>query len=173
MALPVFKSTFERGDALKMTDQEPTRFYRDHVIEWSNDLGRTLDYLETRAEFDRHAIAFYGASWGAKLGPIMLATEPRLRAAVLVGGGLNLVGAFPEVDPFNFAPHVKQPVLMVNGRYDFQFPVSTSQEPVFRALGTPDNDKRHVVFESGHHPPNDLTMKETLDWFDRYLGPVR
>ena len=173
VALPVFKSTFERGDALKMTDQEPTRFYRDHVIEWSNDLGRTLDYLETRAEFDRHAIAFYGASWGAKLGPIMLATEPRLRAAVLVGGGLNLVGAFPEVDPFNFAPRVKQPVLMINGRFDFQFPVSTSQEAVFRVLGTPDNDKRHVVFESGHHPPNDLTMKETLDWFDRYLGPVR
>ena len=173
VALPVFKSTFERGDALKMTDQEPTRFYRDHVIEWSNDLGRTLDYLETRAEFDRHAIAFYGASWGAKLGPIMLATEPRLRAAVLVGGGLNLVGAFPEVDPFNFAPHVKQPVLMINGRFDFQFPVSTSQEAVFRVLGTPDKDKRHIVFESGHHPPNDLTMKETLDWFDRYLGPVR
>ena len=103
----------------------------------------------------------------------MLATEPRLRAAVLVGGGLNLVGAFPEVDPFNFAPHVKQPVLMINGRFDFQFPVSTSQEAVFRVLGTPDKDKRHIVFESGHHPPNDLTMKETLDWFDRYLGPVR
>ena len=173
VVLPVFKSTFERVDALKITDQEPTRFYRDHVIQWANDLGRTLDYLETRADFDHRAVGYYGASWGAKLGPIMLATDPRIRTAVLVGGGFNLTGTLPEVDPFNFAPHVKQPVLLINGRYDFVFPVSTSQEPFFRWLGTPASDKRHVVFESGHHPPNDLTMKETLDWLDRYLGPVR
>jgi hypothetical protein len=26
--------------------------------------------------------------------------------------------------------------------------------------------------ESGHVPPRNLVVKESLDWLDRYLGPV-
>jgi hypothetical protein len=62
---------------------------------------------------------------------------------------------------------------MVNGRYDFFFPTETSQKPLFLWLGTPAKDKRHVVFEAGHVPPNDLMIKEILDWLDRYQGSVR
>ena len=62
---------------------------------------------------------------------------------------------------------------MVNGRYDFFFPTETSQKPMFSLLGTPPKDKRHVVFEAGHVPPNDLMIKEVLDWLDQYQGPVR
>jgi pimeloyl-ACP methyl ester carboxylesterase len=89
-----------------------------------------------------------------------------------MGGGLEYQPTLPEVDPFNFAPHVKMPVLMVNGRYDFFFPKETTQDPLFHLLGTPEKDKRHVVFDSGHVPPPDLLIKEVLDWLDRYLGPV-
>jgi pimeloyl-ACP methyl ester carboxylesterase len=68
---------------------------------------------------------------------------------------------------------VKQPVLMVNGRDDFDLPYETAQVPMFRMLGTDQADKRHVVFDGGHIPPhpNDI-VKEILDWLDRYLGPV-
>jgi formylglycine-generating enzyme required for sulfatase activity/dienelactone hydrolase len=173
LVVPVLKSMFERGDELKITDQDTTRFYRNHVIDWASDFQRTIDYLETRTEFDRAAIAFYGVSWGAKIAPILLALEPRVRAAVIVGGGLNLSAALPEVDPLHFAPRVRQPVLMINGRHDFVFPVQTSQEPLFRLLGAPPADKRRALFDSGHQPPTDLTVKETLDWLDRRLGTVR
>ena len=78
----------------------------------------------------------------------------------------------PEADPFNFAPHVHQPMLMVNGRYDFLMPVDASQVPLFQALGTSPKDKRHAVFEAGHIPPDEVVTKEVLDWLDRYLGPV-
>jgi eukaryotic-like serine/threonine-protein kinase len=44
---PVYKSTFERGDALNTDDQAATVFYRDRVLDWLKDLGRTLDYLES------------------------------------------------------------------------------------------------------------------------------
>ncbi len=67
----------------------------------------------------------------------------------------------------------KVPVLMVNGRYDFFFPTETSQRPMFLSLGTPPKDKRHVVFEAGHVPPNDLMIKEILDWLDRYQGSIQ
>jgi hypothetical protein len=34
-------------------------------------------------------------------------------------------------------------------------------------------DKRRVVFDSGHAVPDVPKMKESLDWLDRYLGPVK
>jgi len=29
------------------------------------------------------------------------------------------------------------------------------------------------LFDSGHLPPRDEIIKETLDWFDRYVGPAK
>jgi hypothetical protein len=52
------------------------------------------------------------------------------------------------------------------------FPLESSQKPMFRFFGAPEKDKRHAVLESGHIPPRAQMIKETLDWFDRYLGPV-
>lgn len=66
---------------------------------------------------------------------------------------------------------------MLNGRSDFIFPVETSQRPMFRLLGAPDTVKRQVFWDGGHgdsrrNYPTTI-IKEALDWFDRYLGPVR
>jgi hypothetical protein len=63
-------------------------------------------------------------------------------------------------------------MLPLNGGYDFLFPLNlgTSQRPLFELLGSPPPDKRHVVFDSGHQPPNDLLTREVLDWLDRYLA---
>jgi formylglycine-generating enzyme required for sulfatase activity/dienelactone hydrolase len=169
---PIYKSTFERGDALDSDYQAPTTFYRDHVIMWVKDLGRSLDWIESRPDLDAKRVAYYGASWGAFLGPVMLAVDDRLKVGLLVGGGLESQGALPEADPFNFLGLVHQPVLMVNGRYDFFFPVEDTQVPMFERLGTPVKDKRHVVLEAGHVPPNDVLTQEVLDWLDRYLGPT-
>ena len=171
--LPIYKSTYERGDGLTSDNQENTRLYRDHVLMWEQDLARTLDWVESQKELDSKRIAYHGVSWGGVLGPLIAAIEPRLRAVVLISGGLEFQPTLPEVDPFNFAPRAKQPTLMLNGRYDFFFPVETSQQPLFAILGTPALDKRHVIAEGGHAPPQDLVVKETLNWLDRYLGPVR
>jgi formylglycine-generating enzyme required for sulfatase activity/tRNA A-37 threonylcarbamoyl transferase component Bud32/dienelactone hydrolase len=170
---PIYKSTFERGDALDSDYQAPTAFYRDHVIMWAKDLGRSLDWIESRKDLDPNRVAYYGASWGAFLGPLMLAVEDRrLKVGLLVGGGLEAQEVLPEADPFNFLALVHQPVLMVNGRYDFFFPVEETQVPMFKGLGTPAKDRRHVVLEAAHVPPNDVLTQEVLDWLDRYLGPA-
>jgi len=168
---PVYKSTFERGDALSSDYPAPTAFYRDHVIMWFKDLERSIDYVESRKDLDASRIAYYGVSWGALLGPLFLALDDRLKVGILVGGGLSRQDCMPEADPFHFAPLVRQPTLMVNGRYDFFFPVDSTQVPLARLLGSPPKDKRHVVLETGHVPPNDILTKELLDWLDRYLGP--
>ena len=106
--------------------------------------------------------------------PVFLAIEPRLKTGVLLSGGFETWNVPPEWDPVNFAPRVRQPVLMVNGREDFDLPYQSAQVPLFNMLGTPPADKRHVVLEGGHIPPQpQLVYKEILDWLDKYLGPVR
>jgi len=170
LVFPIYKDTYERLG----TPPEPgTVAERDETIQQVKDLRRSIDYLETRSDIDTQRLAYYGVSWGGELGAIVTALEPRFKAAILAAGGCNNGKVLPEADPINFAPRVKLPVLMVNGRYDFWIPVDTCQEPFFRALGTPAQDKRHVLFETGHSPPQLPVMKESLDWLDHYLGPVK
>ncbi len=168
---PVYKGTYERGggDELKKASD---RLYRDHVIYWSKDLGRSIDYLETRPDLDPQKIGYYGLSWGAAMGPILIALENRLKVGVLHAGGFSFEKALPEVDQINFAPRVTIPVLMLNGRYDWFYPLEISQ-PMFRLLGTPKEHKHHALFEAGHVVPRSHFIKETLDWLDRYLGPAK
>jgi dienelactone hydrolase len=170
---PVYKSTYERRDGLDSDYQAPTVQWRDHVIFWEKDLSRSVDYIESRKDLDAAKLGYLGLSWGAAEAPVMLAIEKRFRAAVLMSGGLEFQQTLPEVDKYNFLPRVKTPVLMVNGRFDHFFPVESSQLPFFRGFGTPEKDKRHVIYETGHSPPRKELIKESLDWFDRYLGPVK
>ena len=173
LVYPIYKSHYERGDAMKTDDPDSTVFYRDHVIDWSKDLGRTIDYLETRKDLNLERLTYYGLSTGAYLGNILPAVEKRIKVLVLLGGGFDAAVKLPEVDEVNFAPRVTAPMLMVNGRYDQFFPLDTSQNVMFRFLGTREKDKRHAVFEAGHIPPHDQMIKEILDWLDRYQGPVK
>jgi len=170
---PVYKGTFERGGGPKpIYWPNTTSAYRDYLVEWSKDLGRSVDYLETRPDIDHEKLAYLGYSWGAALGALLPAIETRFKALVLVSPGLYLQERLPEVDQANFAPRVKTPVLMLNGRYDFIWPPTISQEPMFRLLGTPEKDKRRIVYDTGHDIPRNEEIKETLKWLDRYLGPV-
>ena len=171
--LPVLKGTLERGDELSTDYPNTTATYRDHVIDWSKDIGRSIDYLETRPEIDRTKVGFFGVSWGGAMGPIMSAVEDRIKVNVFMVPGFYLQRSLPEVDQINFTPRVKIPTLMLNGRFDFFCPVETSQLPMFRLLGTPKDQKRHVIYPTGHNIPRNDLIKESLDWLDRYLGPVQ
>ena len=61
---------------------------------------------------------------------------------------------------------------MLNGRYDFFFPLATSQKPFFEWLGTRNNQKVIRRYDSGHGVPRTERIKEILAWFDHYLGSV-
>ncbi len=171
LCYPVYKDTYERH--VERADSGPN-FRRDLVIQWSKDLGRALDYLETRPDVDRTRFAYYGVSLGAIDGVNLVAVEDRFKAVVFLSGGFRLIHVPPEVEPINFAPRVHIPVLLVTGRYDFSHPYESAQLPMFRLLGTPEKDKRHYVFEGGHIAPRTpAIIKEILDWLDKYLGPVQ
>jgi hypothetical protein len=88
--------------------------------------------LETRSDIDLHNLAFGGVSQAAGVAPFLVALEPRIKTAVLLSGGTCQKVA-PEVDSWNYAPRVTVPVLMINGRSDFIFPLESTQLPLMRA----------------------------------------
>jgi serine/threonine protein kinase len=166
--LPVYKGTYERRG---IPPGGPSAS-RDQMIMRYKDFKRSIDYLETRPDIAVDRLGYVGSSSGAQ-GMINLAEESRIKAVMLVGGGLSSGRMPPEVDAVNFAPRVNMPVLMLNGSADFLHPVETDQVPMFRFLGTTEKDKRHVLVDSGHRIfLTQPLMKETLDWFNRYLGHV-
>jgi eukaryotic-like serine/threonine-protein kinase len=164
---PVYKGTYERA-TFERTGPFAERELR---IAWSRDLGRAIDYLETRSDIDRTRLAFYGVSEGADAGVILTALEPRLKTSVLQGTGIGEPVA-PEIDSLNYAPRVRMPTLMLNGRYDYDTPFEASQRPLFVLLGSPADQKRHAVLEFGHALVIDAVAREILPWLDHYLGPV-
>ena len=170
---PVYKGTYERGDALDTDVPNETVFYKDHVIMWAKDLRRSVDYLESREDIDTSRLAYSGTSWGGRLGGLMVPVEPRFKAAVLYVAGLKFQRSLPEVDPFHYVSRFTTPVLMLNGEHDFFFPKETSQEPMFALLGTNPERKKYVAYPGAHFIPRPDRISETLDWLDRYLGPVR
>ncbi len=171
---PVLKGTFERGnDALAaIHGGDNSRQYAEFLIKLVKDFRRCIDYLETRPDIDSQRIAYYGASWGARLGVIVTAVESRLKTSILSVGGLD-GSARPEANEFNYVSRVRIPTLMLNGRYDLRFPYETSAKPMFDLLGTPKDQKKLVLFDTDHFVPINECIKETLAWLDRYLGPVK
>src|SRR6185295_19550950 len=137
------------------------------------DLARALDYVRTRRDLDTSRVAYLGVSMGAAEGVIYATLlQDRLKATVLLDGGFFLDPPLAGRDQADFAPRLKLPVLMVNGRYDFSFSLERAQEPLFRMLGAPAADKKHVVLDSPHDVSADRPnlTKAVLEWLDTYLG---
>jgi eukaryotic-like serine/threonine-protein kinase len=74
---PIYKGMYERRISGSF---EAPDLRRDLVIQWSKDLCRSVDYLETRSDIDREKLAYFGLSRGAADGPIMTAIEKRFKA---------------------------------------------------------------------------------------------
>jgi len=177
---PLWAGSYERSDGYSvMGSLAPA--WREKTVQWVKELNQSIDYLETRDDIDADRIGFQGVSFGAAMSPVLLAMEPRLKTAVLNGGGFFAISAEigdfpPEIDPATYAPRVTASVLMMNGRYDAIFPYESSQVPFFEALGTPESQKKHLTYPSGHssYGWNMEYVVESLGWLDQVFGePLR
>ena len=65
------------------------------------------------------------------------------------------------------------PVLLINGTNDFAVPPAARRR-FLELLGTPADNKKLVELEGGHVPTDVRRFySEALNWYDRYLGPVK
>ena len=93
VAFPIYKYTFERSDpeshvVVAGRRRAPTR---PGFSRWSWMRGGRST-TSTRARYRRQPVAYFGNSWGARLGPITIALDSRI-VGVLLMGGLGSSGA--------------------------------------------------------------------------------
>jgi len=177
---PLYKGTHERngGRSTYYRDLhlsgDPTQEFADYQVMVVRDVQRSVDYLASRSDIDPRRLVFEGMSWGGYVAPMVLAVEQRFTAAILIAGGFDpWVRPRPEVDLLNYAPRVRLPVLMLNGRYDMVVPLESAARPMFEFLATSPENKALRVYDSDHLPPRDEFIRESLAWLDKYPGPVQ
>ena len=172
LVYPIYIGTYERQG--RHSRQGGSIEDRELVITHSKEVRRSVDFLETRPEIDKTKLSYLGVSVGTAYGVMYTALEDRLKAIVFLDGGFFLSPSLVGKDQVDFAPRVKKPVLMVNGRYDFTFSPERAQIPFFNMLGTPPADKKRVVFDTPHDISQEKSRlsREVLAWLDKYLGRV-
>jgi serine/threonine protein kinase/dienelactone hydrolase len=172
---PILKGTFERKGSLLegaqglLVARDRLWQSKDLTVMKVKDISRTLDYLTTRSDIDLERVALLGFSSGGYQAPLPCAADHRFKVCLIVCGGA------PYPDILGFAQRVEIPVQMVNGRYDSLLLYEEIQRPLFRAFSTPNEHKKHVVFETDHALSGfeKEMMRVNLEWLDRYLGSVR
>jgi hypothetical protein len=165
VVFPIFKGTFERGGG-------PNPIHEPGMagaISPAKDIFRIIDYLETRKDIRADRVGLLAVSGGVDRGIAVCAVEQRIKTAVLLGGGLWGVPSLDR-DIMGFSQHVSIPVQMVNGRSD-----NYGQEFILSHFTTPPDRKRYISFDGDHTLAGfeKDVIKVNLEWFDRYLGPVR
>ncbi len=173
---PVYKGSYDRQNVGGNPLPTESDAYRDWQVRLSKDVGRAIDFLETRDDIDSEKIAYYGVSWGALVGPMILGVEDRLSLGVFLIPSFYGGGDIPEIKPINFAPRITVPILILKGTTDNHFWEDPSRRPFFDLLGTPDADKDLRVYPGGHGMYGLFgheVRKDISDWLDRYFGPVQ
>jgi formylglycine-generating enzyme required for sulfatase activity/predicted esterase len=167
---PAYKGSMNRINDMNISfprTPDHMRMFRQLLSNWTVDTSRTIDYLQSRNEFNPNNIFYVGMSYGGIYTTHVLLFEDRFKAAVLYVGGMT-----PNIPPMsdgkNHFPRMKLPILMLNGRQDYLVP-ETAPKSMFNFVGTAEEDKRLVFYDSGHWPlPRNQMIKETLSWLDRY-----
>ena len=165
---PVYKGTYDRPAPMPGLDAAEGR---ETLIHDSKDIGRSIDYLETRTDIDRNRIAYMGVSMGAALGVNFGAVEDRIKAMIMLDGGFYNEKPLPGTDQVDFAPHLKAPTLLIAGKFDWIF---LGKDALLRMLGAPAADKKVVLFETAHDVSEQRAdmVREVVAWLDKYLGKV-
>jgi dienelactone hydrolase len=147
--------------------------FRDEMVLHATELRLGLDYLATRDDIDMNALAYVGISWGAGSRLVFAAVDPRFRATVLTGAGIDerVHPTLPEASNINFAPHIRGPKLVLNGREDEEHVWLTRGLPLWNLLSEP---KELKLFDgAGHRPPAEQLIPAMRDFLDRHLLSAR
>lgn len=148
----------------------PTVRFRNNMILHATEMRLGLDYLQSRGDMDMSRLAYVGLSWGAGSRLGFAAVDPRFRAVVFIGGGIDerLKPTLPAADNVNFAPYIRVPKLMVNGRHDEENDWFTRGLPLWNLLRPP--KKLVLAQNAGHIPPAEVRIPAINTFLDSLFG---
>jgi formylglycine-generating enzyme required for sulfatase activity len=150
----------------------PSVEFRDLMVLHATELRLGMDYAESRGDVDPEKFAYVAVSWGAGSRLAFSAVDNRFKAVVYIGGGIDerVKPTLPEADNVNFAPYVRVPKLLLNGRNDEEHPWLSRGLPLWNLLTEP---KELVLVDGGGHVvPLEERIPAINGFLDRVLGPV-
>jgi dienelactone hydrolase len=145
---------------------------------------RGIDLLSARKDVDPARIGFVGWSSGAHTGGILAGVEPRLRAIVLMSGGVAPVSAYTalarpsqraairhylgSIDPLRYLRHARRGTLFLqDGRKDSIVP----RKALLTFSHAAPSGTRLRWYDAGH-ALNDRANRDQLDWLAARLHVV-
>lgn len=176
-------------------------FARAIYADWGNldvaDLKAGIDHVLARGLADPERIGIGGWSYGGYLTNYMIASDPRLKAAVSGAGASNITGLWgidqyireydlelgkpwenPEVwarvsYPFLKPQTIKTPTLFLCAGEDLNVPCAGAEQ-MYQLLRSRDVPSRLVVYPGENHGlevPSYRAdrMSRSLDWYEHYL----
>ena len=87
---PVYFSTYNREKTLKTWWANESDLYKNTIIKIGKDFRRSIDFIESRNEFDINYLSYIGYSWGSIMSNILLAIDTRVKTAFICAGGLQV-----------------------------------------------------------------------------------
>jgi hypothetical protein len=140
----------------------------EHQARHLIDLRRGFDYLETRKELDSDRIVYCKASSGL-MEMVLPAIETRYAAVVMWGVGITEYPASGKqaANPMHFAPLMRQPKLILHGRFDESDPYRTQGQPFHKLMPQPKTER---ISDRGHSPDPVALVQTVNEWLDETLG---
>ncbi|MCH7772592.1 MAG: hypothetical protein IIA49_16510 [Bacteroidetes bacterium] len=138
----------------------------------SSELNRGLDYLETCSEINIDKLSYIGFSWGSGSRLVFAGVNNRFKSCVFIGGGIDerMLPTLPEVNPINYAPYIKVPKLLLNGKQDEEHIYKTRALPLYNLLQEP---KKIAMVDGGHLPSLEVRVPIINKFLDETFGPVK
>lgn len=175
MELPFHLSRAPRGTRSgELAIQPDPEKLKATMVQAVWDVRRTIDWIQTRPEFDGQKIGLSGTSLGAIVGSMVFAIEPRVGAYCSVLGGADLAStlwsssrlvrerevlrrdgwtrdklaeAIKDIEPAHFfKPDEARPAYLIAARYDTIVPVAS-----YRALQSALPSIQTLWLETGHY----------------------
>jgi len=162
---PIYHNTYSREKIIKTFWASDTEAYRDAIIKIGQDYKRSLDYIESRNDFDFSNMSYFGYSWGSTTSNYLLAIDDRIKAAVLCVGGLMLQKSKKEVEAHYYVRRIKTPILHIIGKEDGIFGFEENYKPWKKLIGTPKGKLKLIELEGvGHGLPWDTIIRYHSNW---------
>ncbi len=162
---PVYHNTYSREKTHNTFWPNDSEKYKNTIIKIGQDYKRSLDYIESRNDFNFENLSYFGYSWGSTTSNYLLAIDDRIKAAVLCVGGLMMQKSKKEVEAHYYVRRIKTPILHIVGKEDGIFGFEESYKPWKELIGTAKDKLKLIELDNvGHGLPWDTIRKHHSNW---------
>ena len=168
---PIYHNTFNREKTIRTFWASDSEDYKNTIIKIGQDYKRSLDYIESRNDFNFDNMSYFGYSWGSTTSNYLLAIDDRIKAAVICVGGLMLQKSKKEVEAHYYVRRIKTPILHIIGKEDGIFGYEENYKPWKKLIGTPKNKLKLIELDNvGHGLPWDTIIKHQSNWIKAHTS---